>query len=674
FVTFYLIILNICFAIPNPAAIYCKELGYEYKIIKTAKGENGICIFPDLKQCEEWEFFKGICGKEYSYCARHGYGIETVRDGKNPYSPEYAVCILPKIMEEKRSVTDLMNFDGILSRYILFRGKPDVTTPIISPWKKIQLGIVNVLKVFYERIITISMLEFPSNFDWRNKDGKDWMTPVKDQGPCGSCWAFAPIGSIEAKINIMRNDPDFDYDLSEQDLVSCSDAGDCDSGWSGLALNYIQENGTVDESCFPYTASEEPCSDKCSEWMNNLLRIKEYGSTPTDPNDIKNFLVTKGPLVAYLYMNGYFDENGTYRCDSVGSVNHAVTIVGYNDSGNYWIAKNSWGCTWNGDGYFKIGYGECNLEFKYYVSDCITDIHFELPGYTWAGKEVIVNISTSDAWDGRTAYLRMGKYKILKSSCTISNGNCSIGFKSPIPFESGTTYTYYAQIDLNYNEVLEEGEENEKKMKVLCMPEGSLCSSDLPCCGGLYCNDQLHECIPVKGGCPVLKAWNGKEFKEIEKLNIHSEEGIDTTYSTTFKMKPFEENIYKIILQEKWYALWEGSHIDYVKLTDSTGKECELIEAKHSKLGDITSLISKSDDSRVETKPGERIELTFKDCEGEDFTLSIEGYNPWGVLGLWRWSFPVKLALSYANIMIIIVTMILLVIVVLTFKFFMRKE
>jgi len=170
----------------------------------------------------------------------------------------------------------------------------------------------------------------------------------------------------------------------------------------------------------------------------------------------------------------------------------------------------------------------------------------------------------------------------------------------------------------------------------------------------------------VGEGCPVLKAWNGEEFKEIEKLNIHSKEGIDTVYSTQIKMEPYEEGIYKIILQEKWYALWEGSHIDSIKLTDSKGRECKLTEAIHSKRGDVLDELIKSDDLRVETKPGESIELTFTNCEGNEFNLEIEGFNPW--------RFPVKMALSYTNIMIIGITVSLLVVIILMFKRFMVRK
>ncbi|MEM2181026.1 MAG: S8 family serine peptidase [Nitrososphaeria archaeon] len=169
------------------------------------------------------------------------------------------------------------------------------------------------------------------------------------------------------------------------------------------------------------------------------------------------------------------------------------------------------------------------------------------------------------------------------------------------------------------------------------------------------------------GGCPYLKVWKNKEFRELGKLYIHSpEEGIDTIYSITFEMEPFEGSIYKLILEEKWYALLEGSHIDFVKLTDENGKECKLIEAKHSKLGNVMFEIEKSDDIRTETKPGDRIELIFTDCSGSKFTFEIEGYNP---------NFPVlKAILSIRYLSIIISILISIILLIVMGKFLLIKQ
>ena len=79
--------------IANPAAEYCVFLGYDYRIVDTARGQQGICTFPDGTSCDEWQFFAGKCGQEHSYCARQGYGIKTLADGQDPFSQEYAVCL-----------------------------------------------------------------------------------------------------------------------------------------------------------------------------------------------------------------------------------------------------------------------------------------------------------------------------------------------------------------------------------------------------------------------------------------------------------------------------------------------------------------------------------------------------------------------------------------------------
>jgi hypothetical protein len=127
-------------------------------------------------------------------------------------------------------------------------------------------------------------------------------------------------------------------------------------------------------------------------------------------------------------------------------------------------------------------------------------------------------------------------------------------------------------------------------------------------------------------GCPILKAFDGNGFVEIEKLNIHSPEDQDTTYTSTFTMEPINDK-YEIILHEASYLFWDGSHIDSIKLTDGTGKECQLLSAVHSKDGDVLSAIEKSDDVRVRSFPGDEIKLKYDGCSGKTFSFTIEGYN-----------------------------------------------
>jgi len=77
---------------PNPAAVYCNELGYQYKVVKLENDKKGICVFSDNSTCDAWEFFAGKCGKEFSICKRQGMNILTKDDGRSPFSKEYALC------------------------------------------------------------------------------------------------------------------------------------------------------------------------------------------------------------------------------------------------------------------------------------------------------------------------------------------------------------------------------------------------------------------------------------------------------------------------------------------------------------------------------------------------------------------------------------------------------
>jgi len=103
-----------------------------------------------------------------------------------------------------------------------------------------------------------------------------------------------------------------------------------------------------------------------------LLTIDAYGGVSSSPTEIKQSVVDKGPLAVALGVGssygGYFDGD-IYRCTDDSGLNHAVIIVGYSDAGGYWIVKNSWGSGWNGDGYFKVGYGECGIESDVYYAD-----------------------------------------------------------------------------------------------------------------------------------------------------------------------------------------------------------------------------------------------------------------------------------------------------------------
>lgn len=235
----------------------------------------------------------------------------------------------------------------------------------------------------------------PASFDWRNVDGKNYVTAVKDQGACGSCLAFGLIGALEANINIYKN-YSTTYpvvpstpDLSEQDILSCSGYGlGCQGAViadiEGILSNYFVNTGTVSEECFPYSSyfgADGLCSSRCSVpsqvWTTDS-NYKSYLVPITDMYDLKWFLVNYGPIVVAMDIHCNSDMTlcdlwnyggGIYRSDpSLTTIFlHSVVIVGYGTENNvpYWIVKNSWGPGWMGEsGYFRVARDDYNWMTK----------------------------------------------------------------------------------------------------------------------------------------------------------------------------------------------------------------------------------------------------------------------------------------------------------------------
>jgi putative hemolysin len=94
---------------PDPAGYICNELGYKISIRNNKEGQYGVCIFPDETECDEWEFYGGLCGRNWSYCEKKGYDLVTKNDGKDSYSPVYAVCIDKNTKTEIGSVLELID-------------------------------------------------------------------------------------------------------------------------------------------------------------------------------------------------------------------------------------------------------------------------------------------------------------------------------------------------------------------------------------------------------------------------------------------------------------------------------------------------------------------------------------------------------------------------------------
>lgn len=194
----------------------------------------------------------------------------------------------------------------------------------------------------------------PENFDWRTEGV---ISNIKDQGDCGSCWAFSTVSAIEAAYAIKNKL----VTLSEQNVVDCVPQSyncyGCGGGWPYKAMEYISENGGVDtEKSYPYKGANEDCYFNSS---NVGALIKTYHNVSINDNALQYNLYNKGPLSIAIFAgnNFMFYDSGIYDPkteDCPVYVNHAVTIIGYgtNKEGTrYYIIRNSWGTSWGMDGY-----------------------------------------------------------------------------------------------------------------------------------------------------------------------------------------------------------------------------------------------------------------------------------------------------------------------------------
>jgi len=207
----------------------------------------------------------------------------------------------------------------------------------------------------------------PSKFDWRNKDGVNYASPMLNQANCGSCVAFSAIGALETQMNITQNTPHSPWAFSPQHLFSCG-GGACETGWHPMwAVQYMQKSGVPDETCFPYTSGGDgkdlACNQTCSDAGKRTLKITGY-TQPSfffqDQNAVKEALM-KGPLMTSMivYEDFLFYKGGVYSHTTGSQLGgHAITMMGWDDEAKAWIVRNSWGEDWGEKGYFRIAYGD----------------------------------------------------------------------------------------------------------------------------------------------------------------------------------------------------------------------------------------------------------------------------------------------------------------------------
>lgn len=206
------------------------------------------------------------------------------------------------------------------------------------------------------------------SFDWRNVNGTNWLGPVMNQGNCGSCVAFASVATLEATYRINSSLPWLNPTFSPQHLFNCG-GGACSMGWKpSYAASFLKKSGIVDASCVPYesgsTGKDVQCKRNfCENQAERTYKIAD-STTPSswggNATKVKQAL-KKGPLVTTMTVYDDFVaySSGIYKSVSnVRSGGHAVSLVGFNDEGRYWIVRNSWGPDWGENGFVRISYDD----------------------------------------------------------------------------------------------------------------------------------------------------------------------------------------------------------------------------------------------------------------------------------------------------------------------------
>ena len=308
------------------------------------------------------------------------------------------------------------------------------------------------------------------SFDLRNTGG---VTSVKNQGNCGSCWAFATMGSIES-VWLINNKGNFD--LSEDNLNTCHVPfiwEPCGGGNSYMSAAYLSRgSGPISESDDPYSDSHYTVD--CPSGLTPQAIVSSAWFLPNnDPEFIKYLITQYGALFTTFYWtsSSYNATNYTYYYSGASSPNHAVTLVGWDDSKvtaagtGAWIIKNSWGEYWGENGYFYIAYQDSKVNselalFKDYIE---YDPDLKVSTYSesgWVGN--VFGISSTNSADALTKFIaedniqltRVGTYTGYPGSIvtidiydSFNGSNSLTGLLGSIPAQT-CSFTGYNSFDL----------------------------------------------------------------------------------------------------------------------------------------------------------------------------------------------------------------------------------
>ncbi|KAL3749679.1 hypothetical protein ACJRO7_010755 [Eucalyptus globulus] len=203
----------------------------------------------------------------------------------------------------------------------------------------------------YEHVTAV-----PSSMDWRKKGA---VTPIKDQGQCGSCWAFSAVGAMEGNNQLTTGKL---ISLSEQELVDCDTSGEdqgCEGGFMDNAFEFIIGNhGLTTETNYPYQAVDGTCNAR--KEASSAAKITGYEDVPANSESALLKAVAHQPVSVAIDAGEsafQFYSSGIFTGECGTNLDHGVTAVGYGtseDGTKYWLVKNSWGTGWGEEGYIRM--------------------------------------------------------------------------------------------------------------------------------------------------------------------------------------------------------------------------------------------------------------------------------------------------------------------------------
>ncbi len=346
----------------NPAAVYCEKMGYSYSIQEDANGNQvGMCILPNGQKVNAWDFYRGKVAREYSYPAKKGYTIEMVVEKIDGYTIEKVVCT-----RTVNGVKETVSLNELMEKY---------NDELQLESKGVSTDIYETAK---ENIDFLVLESLPVSFDWRSYNDHSYIGSVRDQGSCGSCFAFGATACAEGTYNFAtgsydNNTSDFSESYIAWCLGSMPEYNDNFYGCNGADYTYSElqalcDIGTIPESYFPYSESSGQSCPSAAANAPKTQFTAWYRITCSDIDAIKTAIVTYGVVDAAVYVTTSFQNySGGIFSDSRTScysspcyytpTNHAIALVGWGidaTTGDYWILRNSWGSSWGENGYMRI--------------------------------------------------------------------------------------------------------------------------------------------------------------------------------------------------------------------------------------------------------------------------------------------------------------------------------